>query len=134
MRKIGNWVVIENRDTISMTLNISTLIKKRKHFEEERYRSYLCTGPTCSYCLRHVPRRIRHQAEVIIEGEKLWWEFSEGVYKAIKQLIPIDGCLEIKVTRLGAGNDCEYKVRQENEPCQDNAKFTKGKYGHMVRT
>ena len=133
MRKIGEWIVIEKGEVIPMTLAMSTLIYQVKHFSEERYRSYLCSGLSCSYCQRKAPKRIRYQVEVMIDGQHLRWEFSEEVFNTISRLKTVDGLLNITVSRYSAGRKTRYQIRQEQLSIPAVNRFTTGKYGHMVR-
>lgn len=110
MLKIGNWLIIEERDSADLRLHKTSIVSVWKHFLESRGRSFLHNEPDCPLCQDYGPPRLRYQAKVIIKGESLNWEFGEEAYQAIQEVDDLEGWVRIVVTRLGRGRRTTYQV------------------------
>lgn len=103
MRNSGIWIVLEDRDIITVSLDFDNLATVEKHFIEARCRSFLCKGEKCDFCSQGIPKRIRHQAEILIAGDRYKWEFGEEVFASLLKLPAVEGWVKFTITRLGSG-------------------------------
>lgn len=136
MQNCNGWLVLHDRDTVNITIQISSIREVVKHYVEERGRSYLCYGDNCSFCNDKIPRRSRYVARITFHGETLKWEFSTELYRAIKRLPSKKGVAPAIVIRSGRGKKTRYQVRSADKSQRSAVfnKYTSGRYGHMVRT
>lgn len=111
MLKTGNFLTLQEGDSVHMSLALKSITEIVKHFIEARNRSYLCKGPDCDLCRQGLRQRYRYQAKIIIDGENLTWEFGEDIYKDIAKQPATAGFVNLKVTRLGLGTRTQYQIR-----------------------
>lgn len=111
MKISNNWLVLEDRDIVKLSLDID-IQSVEKHFVDFRNRSFLHSGVNCEMCARGLPKRIRYVARCIYDGQSLKWEFGEDVYRKIKLYISDDPFVNLSVTRLGTGAGTDYKIEE----------------------
>jgi len=137
MQNYNGWLVLHDRDTVNITIHISSILEVSKHYVEERGRSYFCYGDECVFCREGIPRRSRYIAEIIFHGEDLKWEFSQEVYRAIRRLTSKkSGSVKATVMRFGRGKKTRYRIYVAGRSQFSNSfnKYQSGRYGHMVQS
>ena len=137
MQNCNGWLVLHDRDTVNITIDISSIQEVSKHYVEERGRSYLCYGDDCAFCREGIPSRTRYIAWIIFHGEDLKWEFSQEVYWAIRRLImKKSNSVRATVMRYGKGKKTRYRIYVAGRSQRSNSfnKYQSGRYGHMVQS
>ena len=135
------WVKLKEGQTVNAILDFSSVQSVAKHWTGKR--SELCLGEGCPYCLSGIPRRWRYQARLIVEGETFQWEFGEEVMTTLSTIPHDINWARVIVTRLGEGRNTKYQIASQSEAKQESEegqqplpivnKFTRGKYGHIVK-
>jgi len=135
------WVKLKEGQTVNAILDFSSVQSVAKHWTGKR--SELCLGEGCPYCLSGIPRRWRYQARLIVEGETFQWEFGEEVMTVLSTIPHDINWARVTITRLGEGRKTKYQIASQSEAKQESEegqqplpivnKFTRGKYGHIVK-
>ena len=135
------WVKLKEGQTVNAILDFSSVQSVAKHWTGKR--SELCLGEGCPYCLSGIPRRWRYQARLIVEGETFFWEFGEEVMTVLSTIPHDINWARVTITRLGEGRKTKYQIASQSEAKQESEegqqplpivnKFTRGKYGHIVK-
>ena len=135
------WVKLKEGQTVNAIIDFSSVQSVAKHWTGKR--SELCLGEGCHYCLSGIPRRWRYQARLIIAGETLFWEFGEEVMTVLSTIPHDINWARVTITRLGEGRKTKYQIASQSEAKQESEegqqplpivnKFTRGKYGHIVK-
>ena len=135
------WVKLKEGQTINAIIDFSSVQSVAKHWTGKR--SELCLSKGCPYCLAGIPKRWRYQARLIVEGETLQWEFGEEVMTHLSTIPHNINWARITITRLGEGRKTKYQIASQSEAKQESEegqqplpivnKFTRGKYGHIVK-
>ena len=135
------WVKLKEGQTINAIIDFSSVQSVAKHWTGKR--SELCLGEGCPYCLSGIPRRWRYQARLIVAGETFQWEFGEEVMTVLSTIPHDINWARVTITRLGEGRKTKYQIASQSEAKQESEegqqplpivnKFTRGKYGHIVK-
>jgi hypothetical protein len=104
------WLIIPPKETMLLTVDMTTLQQKIKHFSRLQRRLYQCNGQTCDFCMRGTPKRIRYQVRVMFDGNWWWWEFGKQVYRLIKDLSGDDASVRLLITRIDSGRRTRYWI------------------------
>jgi hypothetical protein len=134
LRIFNGWLLIDDRDSINLVLNYSSIEEVQKHFVEKMNRSFLHYEPDCALCKEGYPIRQRFIAQVLFEDNNLRWEFGADVRRQLQSLesfVDATGFIRLLVSRTGKGRNTFYRcVYTKNT---SNNRFTSGKYGHLVQ-
>jgi hypothetical protein len=122
------WLVLDNGESMDVTLSRPTVTPLMKHWDDNRRRSYLCTGQTCLMCSSGIPQRQRWTCTLFAAGRAIRWEFGADVSIGLQGL-PLVEMLAVTVAKIGTGRMARTTISLSNEV----DKYITGKYGHMVR-
>ena len=136
------WLRMQEGETVSAIIDFSSIKTVPKHWTGQR--SELCLGEGCPYCLSKNPRRWRYQARLVIDSQNVDWEFGEQVMRDLGSIPHDISYARITITRLGEGRKTAYQIAPQSEAKQESEeqqqrplpianKFTRGKYGHLVK-
>ena len=114
MQNANGWLVLHDRDILTITIHIPTIKEVIKHYVEEQGRSYLCQGENCTFCAEDIPRRVRYIVEITFHGETLKWEIGEMLCRLIRRLHAQNGIARATVIRSGKGKNTRYRIHNPN--------------------
>jgi hypothetical protein len=112
------WLVIPPQETVLLTVDMTTLRQRIKHFSRNQRRFYQCYGQTCDLCMTGTPKRMRYQVRVTFNGQWWWWEFGKQVYKLIKDKSGDDELVKLMITRIDSGRRTRYWIKRVGEDLQ----------------
>jgi hypothetical protein len=109
------WLVMSPQETVILTVDMTTLQQRVKHFSWKQRRFFLCVGQGCDFCMRGTPKRLRYQVRVAYDGCGWWWEFGKRVYKQVKQQAGEDESVQLLITRIDSGRSTRYWIKRVGE-------------------
>lgn len=101
-----------------LTVDMTTLQQKIKHFSRRERRFYPCFGVTCDFCMSGTPKRRRYQVRVNFDGNWWSWEFGKQVYQLIKKQSGDDESVRLLITRIDSGRRTHYWIHRVSEDLQ----------------
>lgn len=111
------WLVIPPQETMLLTVDMTTLQERIKHFSARQRRFYACQGQGCDFCRLGTPKRMRYQVHVTFNGNWWWWEIGKELYRRIMGLVGDDPSAQLLVTRIGDGRRTHYWITRVGESC-----------------
>ena len=135
MQNANGWLVLHDRDNLTITIHTLSIQKVFKHYIEAHSRSYFCYGDDCAFCEDGIHRHTRYIIDITFRGETLKWEVNELLHQLIRRLPAEKGLARAIVTRSGRGKNTRYQLRNPSEKCLSSRanKYTSGRYGHLVQ-
>lgn len=121
------WLVLDNGESLEIIISRPTISQLIKHWDDTRRRSFLCSGPGCSFCAAGIAQRQRWVCTIFCHGLQARWEYGADVAVALQSYPQVDQ-LAVTAARIGTGRMAKTTIRLTNEV----DKYINCKYGHMV--
>lgn len=129
------WLIIPPQETVLLTVDMTTLRERIKHFSRNQRRFYPCLGQGCDFCMRGMPKRMRYQVRVSFNGQGWWWEFGKEVYRLVKRESGDDESVRLLITRIDSGRRTRYWIHRVGDDVEipELDRRAVSQYANMIR-